>query len=103
MEENNTTSADLSLTANEKALMDAKFDMWKKKLLDLGLRNQLLNFKPQRLSNLKIDLSSGLDAVLGRQGEDAQIGTYGGGRQGQRSYALPRRLRGEATAASHNP
>ena len=63
MEENNTTSADLSLTANEKALMDAKFDMWKKKLLDIGLRNQLLNFKPQRLSNLKIDLSSGLDAV----------------------------------------
>lgn len=57
-----TIDTDLSLEEINK--IDAKLDGWKKKLLDLGLRNQLLNFKPSRSSNLKIDLTTGLDSVF---------------------------------------
>lgn len=64
MEENKTGGSAHSLTAEEQLKIDTKLDGWKKKLLDLGLRNQLLNFKPQRSSNLKIDQSAGIDAVF---------------------------------------
>ncbi len=63
MEETIQTS-NYDLTQEEITKIDAKLDSWKKKLLDLGLRNQLLNFKPSRSSNLKIDLSTGLDSVF---------------------------------------
>ncbi len=34
--------------------MDSKLDTWKNRLLDLGKRNQLLNFRDSRLGNLRI-------------------------------------------------
>ena len=41
--------------------LDNKLDVWKKKLLDLGLRNRMLNYKDTRRSNLKIKSPEMLD------------------------------------------
>ncbi len=35
--------------------IDAKYEVWKNKLLDLGKRNRLLNYKDTQRSNVKID------------------------------------------------
>lgn len=36
------------------ASIDAKYELWKNKLLDLGRRNKLINYKDTRMSSLKI-------------------------------------------------
>ena len=36
------------------ASIDVKYDLWKNKLLDLGKRNKLINYKDTRMSSLKI-------------------------------------------------
>ena len=37
------------------ANIDAKYEVWKNKLLDLGKRNRLLNYRDTALSNVKIE------------------------------------------------
>ena len=37
------------------ANIDVKYDVWKNKLLDLGKRNRLLNYKDTARSNVKIE------------------------------------------------
>lgn len=47
------------------ALIDTKYEQWKNKLLDLGKRNRLINFKDTKMSTVKIT-SPGLDSIYQR-------------------------------------